>query len=201
MSETVGEELVEVVDRAGNVLDVVTRSRMRAERLRHRCTYVAVVEGPADRGFGDGLDLATPLVVHRRADWKDTYPSFWDVAFGGVCGAGERWEASARRELVEEAGIEGSMLHDLGPTSYEADDNKVVGRLFITSWPSQPDCLDGELDGEVVAVDHVPIGELESWTRTVSVCPDSLAVVVPALIELATGPRWDRSADRVPDHR
>lgn len=159
---------------------------MRAEQLRHRCTYVAVLEGHADLLVPDpvhaGLDSRARLVVHQRADWKDTYPSYWDVAFGGVCGVGESWHTSARRELAEEAGIEGAVLHDLGSTSYEGQDNLVVGRLYLTAWPTEPVCA----DGEVVAIDHVPIGELDSWAASLLVCPDSLAAVIPALQRLVT---------------
>ncbi|MCB0972291.1 MAG: hypothetical protein KDA97_12360, partial [Acidimicrobiales bacterium] len=63
-------EQVEVVDLDGTVVDVVSRARMRRERLRHRCTYVVVV------------DSDERLVVHRRAEWKDVWPGRWDVAFG-----------------------------------------------------------------------------------------------------------------------
>lgn len=178
--------MVEVVDRAGSVLEIVPRHRMRAERLRHRCTYVAVIEGQAELLAGNlldsGLDGGTRLVVHQRADWKDTYPSYWDMAFGGVCGVGESWRPSAERELAEEAGIEGAVLHDLGPTSYEGQDNRVVGRLFLTAWPTEPICV----DGEVVAIDYVTIDELDSWAASVEVCPDSLASVVPALQRLVS---------------
>src|SRR5690606_5285189 len=82
-------EPVEVVDRNGTVVDVVDRARMRAKRLRHRCTYVAVV------------DAADRVVVHRRADWKDVWPGRWDIAFGGVVAVGETWDAAAARELAE----------------------------------------------------------------------------------------------------
>ncbi|MDH4076132.1 MAG: NUDIX domain-containing protein, partial [Acidimicrobiia bacterium] len=105
-----GEELVEVVDEAGSVVRVATRTDVRAGNLRHRCTYIAVVDG-------DGR-----LVVHQRADWKDVYPGYWDLCFGGVCGVGEEWAESAARELAEEAGIAGAALRLLGPVAYDADD-------------------------------------------------------------------------------
>ena len=44
--------------------------------------------------------------MHRRAEWKDVYPGYWDVCFGGVLGAGEAWDDAAHRELQEEAGID-----------------------------------------------------------------------------------------------
>lgn len=156
---------------------------MRRETLRHRCTYVAVLVGLphlVGEAAGSGVDAETLLVVHQRADWKDTYPSYWDVAFGGVCGVGERWLPSAERELAEEAGITGAPLVDLGSGRYEQQDNRVVGRVFLAAWPHEPVLT----DGEVVAVDRVPLGHLAQWSLTVPLCPDSAALVIPRLLGL-----------------
>ncbi|MCP4083848.1 MAG: NUDIX domain-containing protein [Actinomycetia bacterium] len=157
-----GDELVEIVDVGGSVLDVVTRREMRAGDLRHRCTYVAVVTSAGE------------LVVHQRADWKDVHPAYWDVAFGGVCGVGEGWLLSAQRELAEEAGITGVELEDLGGVTWG---NIIVGRVFLA-------CSDAELtcpDGEVQRVDRVAPGNLDRWLEGREVCLDSLDVVVPKL--------------------
>ena len=83
-------ERVEHVSVTGEVIEVVTRSELRRRRLRHRCTYIAVVT--TDRR----------IVVHRRADWKDVFPGYWDLCFGGICGVGEPWLPAAQRELLEE---------------------------------------------------------------------------------------------------
>ena len=108
---TPAQELVEWMDDQGRVLDVVTRGRMRAERLLHRAVFV-VIRSPS----GD-------VLVHRRADWKDVWPSNWDLAFGGVVGVGEpftnlltqgmvwrwpdieRWARSTRRLPANRAGL------------------------------------------------------------------------------------------------
>ncbi|MEL7208271.1 MAG: NUDIX domain-containing protein [Actinomycetota bacterium] len=160
-----GEELVEWVDVDGSVIDVVPRRRVRAEVLRHRCTYVVVLTG------------ADELVVHQRADWKDVYPSYWDICFGGITGVGEQWEDAARRELAEEAGIEGTDLVPLGPVHYDAEDGRIVGRAFVTRHDGVLDCP----DGEVVAVDRVPRAELAHWLQDRPVCPDSRQLVLPLL--------------------
>jgi 8-oxo-dGTP pyrophosphatase MutT (NUDIX family) len=183
-----GDEQVEVVDHLGNVAEITTRRRMRSEVLRHRCTYVAVVVGPVD-SIAVGADAApldpdSELLVHQRADWKDTYPSYWDVAFGGVCDVGEGWDDAARRELSEEAGIVAAPLVDLGPCRYEDATNRVVGRVYVTAWPDEPRCV----DGEVVALDRVRLSELSRWITTRSVCPDSAQVVVPRLLTLLPRP-------------
>ena len=156
-------ELVEVVDENGVVLRVVSRQEIRAGTLRHRCTYIAVVTSDEQ------------VIVHQRAAWKDVYPGYWDVCFGGVCAVGEGWEASAQRELAEEAGITGVALTELGPVAYDEDDGRIVGRAYLARF-------DGPVaftDGEVVAVDCIPLAELDSWLAGRDVCPDSEQLVLP----------------------
>lgn len=184
-------EPVEVVDDGGSVVGVTTRADMRARNLWHRSSYVAVVRPPGSAGGdGDGGEggEGARLVVHQRAGWKDVYPSFWDLAFGGVCGVGESAASSARRELSEEAGIDAVDPVEIGRGRYEDDRTRVVATVFVavTDAPVRPG------DGEVVAVDEVPLAELESWCRHRPVCPDSLAIVVPLLAAL------ERPADKTP---
>jgi 8-oxo-dGTP pyrophosphatase MutT (NUDIX family) len=151
-------ELVEVVDADGTVVDVVTRADMRAGRLRHRAVGIVV------RRPGDGA-----VLVHRRADWKDVWPSYWDIAFGGVCDVGESWLDAARRELAEEAGVSGDLTH-LGSGSYTDDDVDLVAEVFAVE-------TEGPFafaDGEVVEVAWVAAADVESWASERDVCPDSL---------------------------
>ncbi len=157
-----GDELVEVVDVDGVVLDVVTRREMRARGLRHRCTYVAVITSDDE------------LVVHQRADWKDVHPAWWDVAFGGVCAVGESWLVSARRELAEEAGATDVDLEDLGAVSWG---EVIVGRVYLARYDGELSCP----DGEVQQVGRVPLADLGHWLEGRDVCPDSLDLVVPRL--------------------
>lgn len=157
------EQLVEWVDETGSVLGIVTRARMRAENLRHRAVYV-VVRTVEDR-----------IVVHRRADWKDVWGGFWDLAFGGVMNVGEPWAAGARRELAEEAGIETVDVYDLGTFSYEDTAVSLLGRAFLVT----TDAATRPHDGEVVEIGHVPRAGLRAWAAARPVCPDSLVCVLP----------------------
>lgn len=156
------------------MLGQVTRRRMRAERLRHRAVYVVVIDG------------AERVVVHQRAGWKDVWPSAWDVAFGGVVGAGEAWEHAARRELREEAGVLDGRWHGIDAEfRYDDDAVSLVGRL----WVVRSDAPITPLDGEVQAVERVALTELGDWVARHRVCPDSARCVLPSVIDR----RWEPS--------
>ncbi len=159
------QELVEVVDPDGRVVDVVPRGEMRRRGLRHRATYVVVRSSTG------------AVLAHRRAPWKDIWPHRWDLAFGGVCAVGEGWDDSARRELAEEAGVVAT-LRPLGPVSYDGPETAVVGRLYEA-------IHDGPFtfaDGEVVATEWVPVAALGAWARTHELCDDTASVVLPVLV-------------------
>jgi 8-oxo-dGTP pyrophosphatase MutT (NUDIX family) len=157
-------EAVEVVGTDGTVERVVTRAEMRRGRLRHRCTYVVVVDAD-DR-----------VVVHQRAAWKDVWPSRWDLAFGGVVAVGERWSDAAARELLEEAGIR-APLEALGRGTYDEGDVSVLGEVYLARHDGPPTFP----DGEVVAAERVPRADVVRWITARPHCPDSVALAGPLL--------------------
>lgn len=159
------DELVEQVARDGTVESVVTRAEMRARRLRHRCVYLLVVH--------DGR-----LLVHRRAGDKDIWPGRWDVAAGGVVGAGESWEAAARRELAEELGVEAE-LRPVGAGAWDGEEAAVVGRVYLAEHPG-PFAFD---DGEVVEARFVDGDELDELLESQAWCPDSVALALPLVAD------------------
>ena len=160
------DELVDLVDEDDNVVEVVTRAEMRARKgaVRHRSCYVAVLTSD-DR-----------LVVHRRADWKEVYPGYWDICFGGILGAGEAWDDAARRELLEEAGVEAEPVH-VGTASWSAPDTNLNARIYLARSDGPFTCP----DGEVVEVTTIALDELDTWLAGRDVCPDSVDLVVPHL--------------------
>lgn len=172
-----GDELVDLVDADDRVLEVVTRAEMRARgaTARHRACYVAV------------LTTARELVVHRRAEWKDVYPGWWDVCFGGVLGAGEAWDDAARRELREEAGVD-ARPDLLGVATWSGPDVALNARVYVVTHDGPYTCP----DGEVVEVAMVRLAALERWLDGRPVCPDSVDLVVPRLLKLPPAPTGGR---------
>jgi 8-oxo-dGTP pyrophosphatase MutT (NUDIX family) len=155
-----GDELVDVVDADDRVVATVPRWRMRAERLRHRAVFVAVT------------NRAGELLVQLRSDAKDLWPGRWDIGAGGVVAAGERYAAAARRELLEELGIDAAPVL-IGAGTYADDDVELVGRCYRVVHDGPVTFVDGEV-AEARWVDRAGLDELLASAPFV---PDSLALL------------------------
>lgn len=158
-------EDVEEVDRAGNVIRVISRRDMRANIARHRAVFIVV------------LSRRNELLVHRRALTKDIWPGWWDIAVGGVMAPGESAETAAVRELHEEIGLSGVPLQLLGTGGYEDRDV----RLLSTSYVCHHDGPFSFSDGEVIESAWVPLPQIFDWLADHQVLPDSRALVLPFL--------------------
>ena len=115
---TPGEEIVQIVDEQNRELGELPRRLMREQHLIHRASYILI------------FNAAGELFTQKRTMTKDVYPGCWDVAAGGVVQAGETYEQSAERELVEELGVGPTRLDFLFDQYYEDQENRVWGRVF-----------------------------------------------------------------------
>jgi isopentenyldiphosphate isomerase len=159
--------MVEEIDLVGNVLQLVTRRKMRGEQLCHRSVFIAVMSEKGD------------LLVHQRAVTKDIWPGSWDVAVGGVVAPGETWAVAAARELREELGVEGEPLEFIGTGAYRDSDVQLVAATFLcrTEGPF------AFADGEITQAHWVSRAEIPVWLQGKQFLPDSVALVLPRLPE------------------
>lgn len=88
------EERFYIVDEDDNVLGWAYRSECHRKRLIHRSVYVVVLN---DRG---------EIFIQRRSMSKDLYPGLYACSVSGHVKYGESYEEAARRELMEELGID-----------------------------------------------------------------------------------------------
>lgn len=157
-------ELVDHLADDGSVIGSVTRRTMRWGNLLHGAVFIALVNGRDE------------LAVHRRAAWKDLWPSWWDLAFGGVLQVGETWDHGAAREMAEETGSTAPLVH-IGEGSYSDDRVREIAHVYLAR-------DDGPFtfpDGEVAELAWVPLAALDAWIGEHEVCPDSVAIVTPLI--------------------
>ena len=161
-----GDELVDIVDEHDTVIDTVTRREMRAGRLRHRAVYIAVQHS-------DGR-----LLVHQRSHHKDVRPGAWDIAVGGVVGAGETYDDAAVRELAEEIGVEHVSITPWGGGVFGDESYELIGRCYhvVHNGPFR------FADGEVIDAKWVNRSELHTLLRDEDVVADSVALLLDRLV-------------------
>lgn len=161
VDDAVGE-LVEWIDADDHVIEIVSRSRMRAENLRHRSVAVIVTTSD-DR-----------LVVQRRADTKDLFPGWWDIGAGGVVTAGESPGESARRELREELGVDAE-LRFVGVGRHDDAFSREVCHVYavVHDGPFLP------VDGEAVEIRAVTPSEFTELSTREPFLPGSVALLLP----------------------
>jgi 8-oxo-dGTP pyrophosphatase MutT (NUDIX family) len=149
-------EWVDIVNEQNEVIAQSSRQQMRAERLRHRATYIVVHDGMGK------------ILVQRRTDTKDFYPGWLDATAGGVVQSGENVLDSARREAEEELGIAGVPFAEHGLFYFEEEQCRVWGALF-SCVSHGPFALQEE---EVVGVNWLTPEEITA--RCDEFTPDSL---------------------------
>ncbi|MCI0685526.1 MAG: NUDIX domain-containing protein [Gemmataceae bacterium] len=154
------DELVDVIDDAGQTIAVVTRGHMRGRRLPHRCTYVLVFNARGE------------LFIHLRTPVKDVYPSHWDTCIGGVLAAGETYAQGVVREVREELGIDAAPI-ELFPFRH-ADERSVVQAMVYRLDHEGPFRLQPE---EIVRGEFVTVDEALQRAQREPFCPDGLEVV------------------------
>ena len=118
MPALASQEIVLVVDGENRPVAELPRHRVRSENLPHRATFIFV------------FDRRGRVLVQRRTSIKDIYPSYYDLAAGGVVAAGESYEECAEREAAEELGIRGTALAPKLDFYYEDERNRCFGRVF-----------------------------------------------------------------------
>ena len=115
------EDILDVLDDDGNVVDQATYSDCHRLGLRHRAVEVALFRQLAG---------ATELLVQRRSQEVKFFPGALDL-FGGHVQTGESFEAAASREAEEESGLTGFFLVLLTQRSREVRTAERIDRENI----------------------------------------------------------------------
>ena len=155
------DEAVDIVDPNDVVIGCASRREVSQGNLRHRSVYILVFSSTGK------------LLIHRRTATKDIYPGYWDVAFGGVLGAGEGYDSGARRELEEECGVRGVELQSLFHLDYQDAGNQVSAMVYRCR-------ADGPFHlqaAEVVTIEWVELDALPRLAQTRRFCPDGLVAL------------------------
>lgn len=90
-------EDLDVVDERDRVLEVRPREFVHVNNLRHRAVHILIFNARGE------------VFLQKRSPWKDRNPLLWDSSAAGHVDAGETYPGAARRETLEELGVELSL--------------------------------------------------------------------------------------------
>lgn len=162
-------ERIAWVDECDQLLGSLPRAELRERGLIGRGTFILL------------FNSAGELCVHRRTLSKALYPGYWDVAAGGMVGAGESYAESAARELHEELGIAGAELREHQRFFFDQPDNRLWCAVF-SAVSDAPLRLQPE---EVLEARFLPLPQVLRATAAQPFCPDSLQALHSYLASLA----------------
>lgn len=91
-------EFLTVVDANDRDIGIKPRHIVHASKLRHRAVHILVFNEQGQ------------LFLQKRSLNKDLNGGLWDTSAAGHVDAGEEYDVSARREIMEELGIEAEGL-------------------------------------------------------------------------------------------
>ena len=162
-----GEEVVDLVDESNRVIGKATRREVRAKNLLHRGVGIICTNS---RG---------QVYVHRRTRTKDIFPGMYDMFVGGVVASGESAAQAARREILEELGIDGPEPRHLFNHLYLGPRNRAWVAVYEVQW-------DGPIrhqESEVEWGAFFSFQELDEKLREWEFVPDGLEIFRRLLAE------------------
>jgi 16S rRNA (adenine1518-N6/adenine1519-N6)-dimethyltransferase len=141
------DECFDVVDENDVAIGRATRERVHAEGLLHRAVHVFVVNRRSE------------LLLQQRSRLKDRHPGVWDSSVSGHLDAGEDYLDAARREMVEEMGVEGVEPEEIGRIAPCPETGWEHVRLYLAKWDGTPrfPCA------EVESVLWLGAGDIDAW--------------------------------------
>ena len=134
-------EWLDVVDEKGNPTgELVERTRAHREGVRHRTAHVWLLRLRQGK---------TEVLLQKRSRGKDSHPGCYDISSAGHIPAGVDWLPSARRELLEELGLEAreEEFADRGQRKIYWKDN-FYGEPFVDNQVSNVYCLWRDVEPE-----------------------------------------------------
>ncbi|MBU1975523.1 MAG: NUDIX domain-containing protein [Nanoarchaeota archaeon] len=149
-------EYNEEIDKDMNVLRTVPRKAVVEENLLHKMVVVVLIND------------AGKFYVNQRKSTKKVCPLKWVVGAGGAVIAGESFEHAAKRELMEECGIEAEVKF-LFDFEYESDIIRYMGKIFMAQSNvevklNEQECEQGKWISRV---------ELQEMAEHNELCPDT----------------------------
>ncbi|QQL46143.1 16S rRNA (adenine(1518)-N(6)/adenine(1519)-N(6))-dimethyltransferase RsmA [Sulfuriroseicoccus oceanibius] len=145
-------EVFDVVDDNDEVIGTATRGEVHEKQLKHRAVHVFL------------FDKKGNLLLQKRSHLKDVHPQTWDSSAAGHLDSGEDYATSAAREVVEETGLEGVELQEVGKLPPSDATGWEFVTLFRGNYRGKPEFPASEVEAMLA----FPLDEIRAWVERCS---------------------------------
>jgi len=146
------DKKIAFVDEDDNVIGSGTKEQAWVDGNIHRIARLLVFNSKGE------------LLIHKRSDKLANLPGKWDQSAAGHVDEGEDYLEAAKRELMEEVGIGGVELVEVGKFYQdEIDEDGKVKKRFNMLYEAM---YDGEVnfdENEVSEIKWIQMDELKQW--------------------------------------
>jgi len=112
------DEIVIVVDDNDNVINYHKRDHAHNHKLRHRTAIVWIENSSGE------------VLIARRSFSKKSEPGRWSAAVAGTVSKGESYKETALREIIEELGVSGLELVEVGKVPLSLNNSNFFMAMF-----------------------------------------------------------------------
>ncbi len=135
-----------VVDGEDRVIGTAPRAEVHGNNLRHRAVHLFI------------FNQAGELLLQKRSCWKDRHPNVWDSSAAGHVNAAEEYDATARRELREELGVDTELVRVAKLPATET-----TGQEFIWLYRGEAEGPFTPARAEIDLVEFFPLPAIAQW--------------------------------------
>ncbi|HEY2343380.1 MAG TPA: 16S rRNA (adenine(1518)-N(6)/adenine(1519)-N(6))-dimethyltransferase RsmA [Chthoniobacteraceae bacterium] len=146
LAQDVHGEIFDVVDEYDHPTRTATRHEVHTQKLRHRAIHIFV------------FNRAGELFLQKRSRWKDAHPLEWDSSAAGHVNAGRGYDETARRELMEELGVE-APVQEIGAVAACAG----TGWEFVRLYRAEHEGPFSLPPAEIETGGWFTLGQIEDW--------------------------------------
>ena len=112
------EEILIVVDDNDEVIDFHERGHAHNNKLRHRTAIVWIENNRGE------------VLIAQRSLSKKSEPGLWAAAVAGTVSKGESYKDTAQREIIEELGVSGLELVEVGKVPLSLNNSNFFMAMF-----------------------------------------------------------------------
>lgn len=141
------DEVFDVVDDNDEIVGTATRGEVHEKGIKHRAVHVFL------------FDKKGNLLLQKRSHLKDVHPQSWDSSAAGHLDSGEDYATSAAREVVEETGLDGVELTEVGKLSPSEGTGWEFVTLFRGDYRGKPEFPASEVE----AMMAFSLDEIRAW--------------------------------------